>query len=149
MKIRSRDIVLVGLQLCLFILYFTDFAVLRVSDLGIVSVAGLIIAAAGAIIMVVSLLQLNKNLSPFPTPREGSKLIKNGLYQYMRHPIYTGILFTAFGIAIHLGSVYKIIIGVLLFLLFDVKVRYEEQLLRQKYKEYDAYMKSTGRFLPR
>lgn len=149
MRLTSRDIVLVAIQLFLCILYFVDFSILQVSGLGLVSKIGLLIAISGAFICLLSILQLNTNLSPFPSPKQGSTLVKNGLYHYMRHPIYTGILFLAFGIAIYLGSAYKIFIGLLLLLLFDVKVRYEEKRLKQKYKEYEAYMKCTGRFLPK
>ncbi|WP_340202317.1 methyltransferase family protein [Ascidiimonas sp. W6] len=149
MKLKKRDLALVALQVLFFVFYFLDFKVFKVEDLGIINTLGLVIAFSGFFVLSTALLQLNTNLSPFPTPKKGSKLIKNGLYSHIRHPIYTGILFTVFGIAIYLGSIYKIGIGFLLLLLFDVKVRYEEQLLRNKFHDYENYIKKTGRFLPR
>lgn len=150
MNLKLRDFVLVGLQFVLFAVYFLDFNVLQVRDLGFISRIGFVITICGVVLFFIALLQLNTSLSPFPTPKKDGFLVKNGLYSFMRHPIYTGILFAVFGFAIHLGSVYKIFIGILLFLLFDVKVRYEEQMLRRKYKEdYESYMEHTGRFLPK
>ncbi|XLS30726.1 methyltransferase family protein [Flavobacteriaceae bacterium M23B6Z8] len=149
MKLTTKDLLLVTLQFILFGLYFLDFSFFKIDDLGIISHIGLIIAIGGSLVLIISLLQLNKNLSPFPTPKDNGILIQNGLYAHIRHPIYTGILFVAFGMALYVGSIYKIGIGFLLCLLFHYKTKYEEELLLQKFKEYEMYMLKTGRFIPK
>lgn len=149
MKLTTKDLLLVALQIFLFALYFLDFGFFKIDDLGIISNIGLMIAIVGSFVLLIAILQLNTNLSPFPRPKDSSILIQNGLYAHIRHPIYTGILFVVFGMALFLGSIYKIGIGFLLLLLFHFKTRYEEKLLLQKFDEYEMYMLKTGRFIPK
>lgn len=105
-------------------------------------------AVFGGIIMTLALLQLNKNLSPFPTPKESASLLQNGLFKYMRHPIYTGIILLFLGYSVSQNSVYKLLISLLLVILFYLKSNYEEQLLEQKFPDYKQYRNKTGMFFP-
>lgn len=98
---------------------------------------------------ILALLQLNKNLSPFPTPIVGGELIQTGLYKYIRHPIYRSILLSLWGCGLYTGSSYKLIITTILLFLFLSKSRYEEEKLSQVFTAYANYMKRTGRFFPR
>jgi protein-S-isoprenylcysteine O-methyltransferase Ste14 len=109
---------------------------------------GLTIAVFGGIIITLALLQLNKNLSPFPTPKECSSLLQNGLYKYSRHPIYSGIILLFLGYSLYQNSGYKLLISLLLVILFYFKSNYEEQRLEQKFPDYKHYRSKTGRFFP-
>jgi len=109
---------------------------------------GLGIAFFGGIIITLALLQLNKNLSPFPTPKNNATLLENGLYKYMRHPIYTGIILLFLGYSVYQNSVYKLLISILLVILFYFKSNYEEERLGQKFPDYKNYKTKTGRFFP-
>jgi len=99
--------------------------------------------------MCVALLQLNTKLSPFPSPRNNSVLIENGLFKYIRHPIYTGIILLLFGFGLFFNSFYKISVTLLLFVLFYYKTEYEEDRLSLKFSDYSAYKKKAGRFFPK
>lgn len=102
----------------------------------------------GALITIVAVFQLNVNLSPFPSPLPGSKLIETGVYKFVRHPIYTGLILAFFGYAIISDSGYKLLISTTLFLLFYFKTRYEENMLLAKFPTYLEYKNRTGRFFP-
>ena len=109
----------------------------------------LIFAGVGFLVVIIALLQLNTNLSPFPSPKEGAKLITSGVFAFARHPIYSGILFMAFGLSVWLNSGYKLVISFLLLFVFYFKSRYEEERLRQRFPEYVLYKQQTGRFFPK
>ena len=109
---------------------------------------GLLIAVFGGIIIILALLQLNKNLTPFPTPKNNTILLQNGLYKYMRHPIYTGIIFLFTGYSMYQNSFYKLGISLLLVILFYFKSNYEEQRLEQKFPDYKLYKNKIGKFFP-
>jgi protein-S-isoprenylcysteine O-methyltransferase Ste14 len=96
---------------------------------------------------IVALLQLNTNLSPFPSPLASGKLITNGVFRVSRHPIYTALVFSGFGYAIYQPSLYKVLITLILLTLFYYKSVYEEKLLRNKFPEYRDYKKITRRFI--
>jgi len=149
MKLPLKDYLFVGVQFILFAVYLLNVSLFPFQLPKYISYSGLILSGLGVIIGVLALLQLNKNLSPFPSPKTNSELIQTGLYKFIRHPIYTGILLMFFGYGIYQGSSYKIGITVVLNLLFYFKSSYEESKLQAKYQGYSGYKKTTGRFLPR
>jgi len=149
MKLKFKDYLLVSLQLLLFVVYILDIEFLNLNLNNTWCYTGLIFACLGGFIMLIAIMQLNKNLSPFPSPKSNSALITSGLYKYIRHPIYTGILFTLGGYAIFDTSSFKLLVVLLLLILFIIKSNYEEQKLELKFKDYKAYKTTTGRFLPR
>lgn len=149
MAVSSRDYIFVGLQFLLFGAYLLEFPRLRLNFPDNADIINLILAGLGVIIIIVSMLQLSRNLSPFPTPKKDSELVVTGLFKYVRHPIYSGILMTTFFLAIYLNSGYKLIIVLLLGTLFYYKSNYEEGELRKKFPGYESYRASTGRFFPK
>ncbi len=150
MKRNKKDILFVTVQLLLFVLYGLPLNLGGTVMLWpIIKASAIVITAVGVGIIGLSLLQLNKNLSPFPSPKQNGQLVQHGLYALIRHPIYTGILFSTIGYALYSGSAFKMVIGLLFYLLFFLKSNYEEAKLEGKFKEYEDYRKKTGRFLPK
>ncbi len=149
MKRPTADIIFVLIQFALFLLFVLKIPQFRFAPSDIVSTTGIIAVAIGFITIVISLLQLNRHLSPFPSPKSGSHLIQKGLYKYIRHPMYTGILTLLLGYSMYAASGYKLLITFLLWVLFIFKSRYEEKRLTASFKGYSKYMKKTGRFLPK
>ena len=145
---KSKDYIFVIIQLCFFLSYLQKVNMFYFKLPLLIKELGLFFCFIAFIIITVSLIQLNKNLSPFPSPKSGSKLITNGLYKYIRHPIYTGILFFAVGYALYINSFYKILISIFLGVLFYFKSKYEETKLIEFHKDYPIYKTTTGRFLP-
>jgi protein-S-isoprenylcysteine O-methyltransferase Ste14 len=106
-------------------------------------------AVVGIILILFAFFQIRSKISPFPSPRQGAKLVTSGAFAFARHPIYSGVLFAAFGLSFWLGSGYKLLISVLLYLLFFLKSRYEEKRLLEIFPEYEIYRRNTGRFFPK
>ncbi|MFT5891395.1 MAG: protein-S-isoprenylcysteine O-methyltransferase Ste14 [Dokdonia sp.] len=149
MKLQTADITFVLIQFVLFLLFILEIPQLQVALPNFISIIGITGAVVGCIILLTAVLQLNKNLSPFPSPKSGSQLIQNGLYKYIRHPIYTGILTLLSGYSLYATSGYKLLITLLLLVLFIFKSSYEEKRLTLTFKSYSKYKKTTGRFLPK
>lgn len=149
MIITSKDILFVVLQLALFFLFSFDIHAWRIYFPVFMFWIGVGSLVVGAFIVIVSVLQLNVNLSPFPSPLPKSKLIVSGIYKYIRHPIYTGILMGFIGFSIIADSGYKLLISAILLLLFYFKSIYEEKRLMLVFPDYDLYRQKTGRFFPR
>jgi len=149
MKLKTKDFFYVVIQFILFSVYILDVNFLQFTLPEFLNMFSIIIAIIGCFIIIIAMLQLNKNLSPFPTPKSNSQLIQSGLYKYIRHPIYTGILFLLFGYGIYLNSSFKILVTISLYVLFYYKTSYEEQRLHLKFSGYLEYKNKTGRFLPK
>lgn len=149
MKHRAKkDVWFVSIQLLLFILYFIPFFTIALNLNILLTYTGLAIAVLGFLVIIVAILQLNKNLTPFPTPIDRGTLIQTGLYKFVRHPIYSGIILGAFGFGIYQESLWKMSIGLVLWVLFYFKSGYEETLLLKHYPEYESYRTQTSRFFP-
>lgn len=148
MRIHLKDKILVSIQFVLFGCYAIDFD----WSLGFshfFKTIGLLFAIVGFLIALIAILQLNKNLSPFPTPKEKAVLLENGLYKFVRHPIYSGLLLLFYGYGIYVDSIYKLLISSLLLVLFYFKTNYEERLLELKFQDYSLYKQKVGRFFPK
>jgi protein-S-isoprenylcysteine O-methyltransferase Ste14 len=147
MKKNYKDYWFVSIQFILFFCFIFDFDWSLKLSLAIQKI-GFVIAVFGGIIMTLALLQLNKNISPFPTPKDSASLLRNGLYKFMRHPIYTGIILLFSGYSVYQNSFYKLLVSVVLVILFYLKSNYEEQRLQEKFPDYKRYKSKTGRFFP-
>ncbi len=136
------------LQFLLFIAFSFEIDSMAIVFREVLFWFGVVIFVIGAFITITAALQLNFNLSPFPSPLPGSKLIENGVYRFIRHPIYTGLILSFFGFAIISDSGYRILITAVLFLLFYFKTIYEEKRLIEKFPNYLEYKSRSGRFFP-
>ena len=103
---------------------------------------------SGSVVLLWALLQLRENLRVFPTPIVGGHLVTKGIFRWIRHPIYSGIIFMALGYAIYNSSFNHLVMALLIFLFFYIKASYEEERLAQVYPEYATYKLRSGMFLP-
>lgn len=147
-KPATKDIFFVSIQLLLFIAFVLPIVVYSFQLNNIFKYAAFAIAMIGLLIIALAILQLNKNLTPFPTPKVSGTLVQTGLYKFVRHPIYSGIILTTLGFGFFEGNFFKITIGFSLWILFYFKSKYEETLLANQFANYKEYKKITGRFFP-
>lgn len=149
MAVPKKDKIFVALQFLLFIAWIFEVEKWQFELSENLQALALIMAIIGLLLVLVAFLQLNTKLSPFPSPKQGAKLVIGGVFAFARHPIYSGVLFMAFGMSFWLGSGYKLLVSVLFYILFYLKSRYEEQRLTEAFPEYPEYKKNTGRFFPK
>jgi protein-S-isoprenylcysteine O-methyltransferase Ste14 len=102
----------------------------------------------GWIGIFISAFNIRTVLTAEPLPRENGKLSTNGLYKYVRHPMYTSVLLLSLGIAVMSGSIIKYFLVFGLALLFHFKSVYEEKYLALQYPEYKSYAQKTPKFIP-
>lgn len=144
---KKLDLFYVLLQILLsFLLVFWKFG--KLSLLNIDMYLSFTLMIIGLLIILTSILQLSKNLSPFPSPKSNSDLVTSGLYAYLRHPIYTGILILLLGYSLWQMYFSCFLFLLLLGILFYYKAKYEESLLLQKFKSYKEYQEKTKMLFP-
>ena len=148
MRLQSKDYLFVLVQFVLFGLFLLEIQALVTITPRWIRLSGIPIFIAGLVICGIAVLQLNRNLSPFPSPKSGSHLITNGVFRLVRHPIYSGILLGLLGGSLYYQSLYKMAISTLLMALFYFKTTYEEERLAAAFKDYHSYKAKTKRFVP-
>ncbi|HPC38739.1 MAG TPA: nucleotidyltransferase [Exilispira sp.] len=83
--------------------------------------------------------------------KEGHRLITNGPYKYIRHPIYSGFIILHLGVTIALSNlIIFIIYNMGLLVLLIERIPKEEKVLNLYFgKNYEDYCKKAGRFIPK
>jgi len=92
---------------------------------------------------------LGRNWSGVVTLKEGHELVERGPYRFVRHPIYTGIFTMFFATAFALGHLGGFAGTLLIFASFWIKLRDEEKLMLQQFRErYAAYRRRAKCIIP-
>jgi protein-S-isoprenylcysteine O-methyltransferase Ste14 len=78
-----------------------------------------------------------------------TELVTTGLYKYMRHPQYTGLILVITGWLIHWATTLTVIMYPILLYMYYYLARKEEKTLGQEFGEnYVKYKENTPMFLP-
>jgi len=148
--IRLVKAVKIGILLGIVGQVLIPWTVLPLSpDPAFVRTAGALLFNFGLAIAITGRAQLGSSWSDIEVPGQVAKsaLISDGLYGYIRHPIYTGDIFLLVGLELALNSqlLFAILLMVPAILMQAVR---EEQLLIRILPGYDEYCRRTKRFLP-
>ena len=100
---------------------------------------GYVVAAAGLAVGLAAMRRLGRQLVPQPTPVRGGRLVDDGIYGVVRHPIYLGLLLLIAGVVLRWLSLSGLLLLIAAFAFFDRKSAYEERLLDAAYPEYRDY----------
>jgi protein-S-isoprenylcysteine O-methyltransferase Ste14 len=112
--------------------------------------AGLLLTAFGVGISIWARLSLGANWSSVVTLKNDHELVRKGLYRWIRHPIYTGILLGMIGSAMIKGHLRGWLGFVIVFAGFYFKARREERFLREEFGAgFEEHSRQTGMFLPK
>ncbi len=102
-------------------------------------VVGLLVGVAGAAVSVWALLQHGWRVSPFPKPVDGAHLVTSGPYRYVRHPMYTGIVFFSLGVGLAYANPVAMLSSVTFLVFFMAKTGREEEMLVAEIDGYRSY----------
>ena len=119
------------------------------SDPFILRIVGAILFTLGLLTAVVARMQLGRSWSDIEVGKIGQDhvLVKNGLYHYVRHPIYTGDLGMLIGVELCLNSWLVVAVAGIAMPTIYQTLR-EERRLVKTVAGYDAYCEQTKRFIP-
>jgi protein-S-isoprenylcysteine O-methyltransferase Ste14 len=117
--------------------------------------AGPLLPALGTLMLALGLgfsvwarRHLGRNWSAHVVVKEDHALVRTGPYHYVRHPIYTGILFAMLGMALAIGE-WRTLVGLAgMILSFAIKSRQEEGRMRETFADYAEYQRHTAALIP-
>ena len=124
------------------------------SDAGIVTSNGLLLWLGygtfilGTVIALMAAINLGKNLTPLPRPKENAVLIQVGLYRFVRHPIYFGVIVLSIGWGLIQQSTLVWMYVLIIAIFFDIKSRKEEQWLVERFSAYVNYQGRVRKLIP-
>jgi protein-S-isoprenylcysteine O-methyltransferase Ste14 len=112
------------------------------------SIVGVALFLSGGLMFLTGALRLGVNLTAVPYPKDQAILIETGPFQFVRHPMYCGVIFMALGWALWVHSWLTLGYTMMLFIFFDIKSRREELWLKAKFSDYVAYQKRVRKLIP-
>lgn len=103
--------------------------------------------ALGAIMLFISSFFMFRSLADntFTSPliriqkERNQYVVSTGVYGFVRHPMYLGVISMFIGVPMLLGSYYGTLIGVLLSFLFVIRILGEEKMLEAELEGYIEY----------
>jgi protein-S-isoprenylcysteine O-methyltransferase Ste14 len=110
----------------------------------------MLLALSGLALRLIAIRQLGKSFTVDVQIAKGQSLKRTGLYTYIRHPSYTGILMAFTGLAITYANWISLaIILIPVYAAFAYRIRIEEAALRAEFgAAYDEYCRQTKRLIP-
>ena len=142
---RLRNVVDGFMFFTRFILPFTPQPRLEVSNIMVVPI-GLTILALGFLLEALALKQLREILFHKPAKR---RLITNGVYGIVRHPLYLGESLWPIGLSLCFKALWALLLTPLWFIFYIITTYFEEKdLIKEFGEEYLEYRKKVKRFIP-
>jgi protein-S-isoprenylcysteine O-methyltransferase Ste14 len=84
----------------------------------------------------------------FKDARDGPEVIRTGVFNKVRHPMYLGAILLYLGLLVFAPSIIACIIWIMILGFYHYIARYEEKLLLQRFgEEYKRYMDEVPRWL--
>ncbi|MGC9132934.1 MAG: methyltransferase family protein [Nanopusillaceae archaeon] len=142
--------ILIGMTLIVIFSSIATYYNFGIFNYFIGNTIGFLLFLIGILYQGIAEATLGKYYLPYIGIAEEQKLIKRGIYKYIRHPGYFGEMLIFLG----LGFVTYNIIGILSALVVDLFVYIGEVIPEEKYmlekfgEEYKQYMKETYIFIP-
>jgi protein-S-isoprenylcysteine O-methyltransferase Ste14 len=123
---------------------------LPVSENQVIAYAGLALILLGMALRLIVVASLGKYFTVDVTIKQDHKLKKDGFYAYVRHPSYFASILSFIGFGISLNNwISLLIITVLIFTAFMIRIRIEEKALIDHFgSEYLDYRKKTKGLIP-
>ena len=132
-------------------IFFSYFDKFRFELPNYIKIISSFVLLLDTIIFFLSHKELADNWSPFVEIKEKQKLIKTGIYQYIRHPMYLSMWIFAIFQGFVLSNYFIEIFGVLTWTnLYFYRISNEEKIMIDTFGDkYKEYIENTGRIFPK
>lgn len=88
------------------------------------------------------------NFNIRPDIKENCTLVSHSIYKYIRHPMYSSVLLSMFGVLVLYANLYVSVLYAILLINMLTKIFYEESLWHRKDGNYKEYAQNTYRLIP-
>lgn len=106
-------------------------------------IVGALLALAGVVVGIWSVVVLGRNLTIYPAPVHQATLADRGPYRLVRHPIYLAVFIGALGLGLALVNQAAVIVSLVFVPFFSAKSGFEEDHLVEHVPGYRRYRSDT------
>jgi protein-S-isoprenylcysteine O-methyltransferase Ste14 len=98
--------------------------------------------------IMVAQYQVSNNWKIGTEDRNKTLLVKHGLFRISRNPVFAGIIVSMLGLFLILPNVLSFFLTVCTYIIIQLQVRFEEDILKKDFgKEYEDYKSKTRRWI--
>lgn len=115
---------------------------------GAMGVAAGAIGLFALVLLGKGLMDLGQNLTPLPYPREDGELVQTGVYSWVRHSLYSGLILGTLALSLWWFSLSHLGLCLALFSILNAKATREEVWLQERYPHYNEYQKRVKKLIP-
>ena len=142
----------------LFILIFTIVIRKNIGDYNIgihwlnmtLMIFGLVLVVLGGIFNIYGRVCLANNWSNQIRVWKKQKLVVNGAFSIVRHPLYASLIWLLFGASLIYRNWLSLILNIFIFIpMRIVRAKQEEKILEKSFRNYRGYRKEVGMFFPK
>jgi protein-S-isoprenylcysteine O-methyltransferase Ste14 len=94
------------------------------------------------------MVQMKSKLRMLPEPASDAVLLQDGIYKFIRHPMYLSVLLTTLVITLLNINLFEVTAWLFLLITIIIKLNREESFLKEKFAEYTIYRNRTKALIP-
>lgn len=145
-----RVVLVLSLYIALFIIPFFDRrGMLVLSEGSFIRYLGLALSALGYALVYESGVALGRQYSADVTIQAGHQLVTKGIYHFIRHPRYLGVIALSLGVSCVFRSWIGLIATIFFLAILLFRIKDEEAVLYKEFEgDWEAYCKRSWRLLP-
>ena len=114
------------------------------------SVFGAFLVLLGAIVNIIGRFKLGNRWSDNIKIYKDHRLVTNGIYSIVRHPLYASLIWMFYGASFIYFNWLAFLLNTTIFIpMMYYRAKQEEKILSEKFPEYKDYAKKTGMFFPK
>jgi protein-S-isoprenylcysteine O-methyltransferase Ste14 len=153
---EKKSIVETG-TMSLFFIFFYVLIRFRIGEITVdqrygffLILIGLFFIVSGCMINIIGRFNLGNSWANQVKIYKGQRIIRTGVYGYVRHPLYSSLILMFYGACLVYPNYLAFLANTLIFIPFMYyRARQEETLLNETFKEYGGYKKEVGMFFPK
>jgi protein-S-isoprenylcysteine O-methyltransferase Ste14 len=132
-----------------FILILLNYKVWFTNPFSLLQIISWVLLVFSAYVVITGYLLLKRKGKPDNNFENTSLLVKSGIYEYIRHPLYFSIFLFGTGVMLKDPKPVPLCLGVITLIAVYITARIEEKEMIAKFgDEYKLYMKETKMFIP-
>ncbi len=110
---------------------------------------GLVCLGLAALIGGLALLAMGSDTRVHPVPDQQTPLRTNGIYAWIRHPMYAAVLLSCLGVTLSTGRVLSVLAFLALVAVLHVKAEFEDKMLQEKFGwQFSVYASRVPALIP-
>ncbi|MEI7833132.1 MAG: isoprenylcysteine carboxylmethyltransferase family protein [bacterium] len=114
------------------------------------ALVGLPAVLLGTVVNIQGRLRLGKNWANQATIYQEQTLVQEGVYRWVRHPLYASLIWIFLGAAVVYHNWAALLATLLIFIpMMRYRAGLEEKLLLERFPEYAEYQQNVGQFFPK